>query len=375
MIKVVDSRPNVWQMQSRHDTQGLIKALRYPDPEVRGRAAVALRTLNAIQAVPALHEALQDELDEQARKYIQETLHRLDQRPDVGQLAQDADIDGLIEALKSARPETMVAAARALGKLGNRLAVEPLVILFNTSTSPPAVRLAAAEALLELKSAPAVVTLLGALRRDSWQVRRNAAAVLGQLQAIWAVEPLAAKLKDPHPVVRRTAAAALKRIGTAEAVAALRKQLGGSPIQERLAKSKSAQPSARRPKRVAPAEARKSTKSVSPVPRVSKPTTAREKRFDFDSVPAGLTLAGGIPSKRRDSASSEKFEVERGEIGKSHTTHPSEATRPVTPISRSDDAPGEVAHPQRADAQAAEDDQRRNLIDRMITFLRRRDNS
>ncbi len=226
---MVESRPNVWQLQSRHDKQGLLGALRYPDPEVRGRAAAALRTLNAVDTVPALKEALRVETDEQARRNMTVALHVLDRRTDVHTIVKSEDVERLINVLKSRHPDHVILAAKALGALGDRLAVEPLVILFQNPSSPPAVRLAAAEALLELKSAPAVVTLLGALRRDSWEVRRNAAAVLGQIQATWAVEPLAAALDDPHPVVRRTAAAALNRIGTAEAVAALRTRIAPQP--------------------------------------------------------------------------------------------------------------------------------------------------
>jgi hypothetical protein len=143
-------------------------------------------------------------------------------RPDIWQLQSQRDVPALIAALKSRHPGNVIAAANALGELGDRIAVEPLVMLFQSSSSPPPVRLAAAEALLDLKGAPTIVTLLGALRRDSWQARRNAAAILGQIQATWAVDPLAVAMTDPHPVVRRTAAAALRRIGTAEAIAALR---------------------------------------------------------------------------------------------------------------------------------------------------------
>jgi hypothetical protein len=229
---VVDSRPNVWQLQSRHDKQALIEALRHLDPEVRSRAAVALRTLNAVEAVPVLKETVRTETDEQARRNMMMALHMMDRRTDVEGIVREQDINRLIGVLKSRNPDSAIAAAQALGILGNRLAVEPLVILFHNASSPPAVRLAAAEALLELKSAPAVVTLLGALRRDSWEVRRNAAAVLGQIQAVWAIAPLATALDDPHPVVRRTAAAALKRIGTAEAVAALRARFAPSTLPE-----------------------------------------------------------------------------------------------------------------------------------------------
>jgi hypothetical protein len=219
---VVNFRPNIWQLQSQRDIQGLIDSLQYADPEVRKRAAVALRTLDATQAVPALKAALERESDEQTRAHLAAAVHVLDHRTDVKHMMSRQDVKGLIKALKSRHIENVIAAAKALGKLDDRTAVEPLVILFQNSSAPPRVRLAAAEALLELKSAPAVVTLLGALRRDSWQVRRNAAAVLGQIQATWAVEPLTDALNDAHPVVRRTATAALRRIGTADAVAALR---------------------------------------------------------------------------------------------------------------------------------------------------------
>lgn len=219
---VANARPNIWQLQSRRDIHGLIEALQYQDPEVRKRAAIALRTLDVLQAVPALKAALHRETDPQTRHSLAVALHELDHRTDVEGLIRANDMQGLVKALKSRHPENVIAAARALGRLNDRMAVEPLVILFHNAASPPAVRLAAAEALLELKSAPAVVTLLGALRRDSWQVRRNAAAVLGQIQATWAVAPLVTALDDPHPVVRRTAAAALRRIGTSDAIAALR---------------------------------------------------------------------------------------------------------------------------------------------------------
>lgn len=219
---MTDSRPNVWQLQSRRNVPELVTALRHTDPEVRKRVALALRALDATQAVPALKEALRTEQDDQVRRHFDMTLHALDQRIDVETLIGAADVAGLIGALKSRRQDDIIRAAGALGDLQDHIAVEPLVILFHNPSSPPKVRLAAAEALLKLHSAPAVVTLLGALRRDSWQVRCNAAAVLGQIQATWAVEPLAQALSDVHPVVRRTAAAALRRIGSADAINALR---------------------------------------------------------------------------------------------------------------------------------------------------------
>src|SRR5258708_348177 len=135
-------------------------------------------------------------------------------------MVKDHDVRGLTKMLNSYKTEEIVSACEALGKLGDRIAVEPLVMVFRNPMLPVPARLAAAEALLLLESAPAVVTLLGALRRDNWQVRRNAAAVLGQLQAIWAVDPLITALEDSNQAVRRTAAAAPRRINTPDALRA-----------------------------------------------------------------------------------------------------------------------------------------------------------
>ncbi len=255
------SRPNIWQLHSRRDTQGLIDALQYPDPEVRKRAAVALRALESAQAVPALKAALQQETDPVVRSSFAAALKLLDYQANIDSLIKSQDVFGLATALKSRNVETVIAAAGALADLGDRTAVEPLVILFQNASAPPAARLAAAEALLKLQSAPAVVTLLGALRRDTWQVRSNAAAVLGQIQATWAVEPLAQALGDTHPVVRRTAAAALRRIATSDAIAALRAHF--TPGQ---------QPGALSVMAAVPVEAAKTAEDTQEGPRVALPS-------------------------------------------------------------------------------------------------------
>ena len=213
--------PNIWQLQTRGDVDALIEALRHPDAGTRRGAAAALRALGAWQAVPALQEALTLESDWQVHAALTAAIQYLDHDIHVDALIKNKDVRGLSKMLSSLRLDDVVTACRALGTLGDRHAVEPLVMVFRNPMLPDRIRLAAAEALLKLESAPAVVTLLGALRRDDWQVRRNAAAVLGQLKATWATEPLIRTLGDPNPVVRRTAAAALRRIGTSQAMEAL----------------------------------------------------------------------------------------------------------------------------------------------------------
>jgi HEAT repeat protein len=214
--------PNIWQLQSRGDVEALIDALRHPDAGTRRGAAAALRALGAWQAVPALQAALSVESDWQVHAAVTAAIQYLDHDIHIEALIKNRDVRGLAKMLNSSRIEDIVTACHALGTLGDRQATESLVMVFRNTMLPNRVRLAAAEALLKLESAPAVVTLLGALRRDDWQVRRNAAAVLGQLQATWATEPLIKALDDPHLVVRRTALATLRRFGTPEALQAVK---------------------------------------------------------------------------------------------------------------------------------------------------------
>ncbi len=215
--------PNIWQMQSQADADGLIEALRHADSGVRRRAAAALRAIGAWHAVPALEGALAVENDWQTHAAMTAALQYLDHDIHIEQLIKSKDWRGLTKMLSSTHPDDVLTACRVLGEVGDQRAIEGLIMLFRSPLAPAKARLAAAEALLKLKSAPAVVSLLGALRHDDWQSRRNAAAVLGQLRAVWAVEPLLAALNDPMPVVRKTASAALRRIGTAEALAAAQK--------------------------------------------------------------------------------------------------------------------------------------------------------
>lgn len=212
--------PNIWQMQQQNDADGLVEALRHPDPSVRRRAAGSLRAIGAWHVLSAIESALAVESDWQAHAAMSSAIQYLDHDVHIEQMVKAKDLRGLTKMLGSGQMEDVLIAAAALGDLGDRRAVEPLIILFRNPLAPSKTRLAAAEALLALESAPAVVTLLGALRRDDWQARRNAAAVLGQLQASWAVEPLTATLNDAMPVVRKTASAALRRIGTPDALSA-----------------------------------------------------------------------------------------------------------------------------------------------------------
>ncbi|GEM_PF-7073822 len=206
-------------MQANFDIGGLVEALKNSDAGIRRRAAAALRALDAKTAVPALKEALLKEDDSAVLKSLQEAVSALDTSEESATPLTPKQVlfNELIGQLQSLASDQVVSAAEQLGELGNKLAVEPLVLLFNNLKAPIQVRLAVAEALIKLESAPVEVALLANLRHPSWHIRRNGAAILGQLKAEWAIEPLGRALFDPHETVRKTATAALKYIGTPEA--------------------------------------------------------------------------------------------------------------------------------------------------------------
>lgn len=229
---MTDIRPNIWRLQATLDINGLVQALTDEDPNIRKRATAALYALGAVDAVPAMRDALDRETNTEVRASLVTALAYLGAEDTTAAkvATQETDVSAaerLILQLNSEQAERVIQAARALGELKDKTAVEPLVIVFRNPALGGYVRLAAAEALLALESAPAEVTLLAALRNAKWQLRRNAAAILGQLRADWAVVPLGESLHDPHEVVSRTARAALKRIGTREA----RKILAEGPIE------------------------------------------------------------------------------------------------------------------------------------------------
>ncbi len=228
-----DFLPDIWRLQANSDVDGLTQALTNPDATTRKRAAAALRALGAFSAIASLETALDRETDPETRSnmlaalsILQQEKERKDLNPqDTLEMMAVSTIDPLIQRLiddvNGADNLKAIRAAQALGEKSAKEAVEPMVMRFNSPKTPIMVRLALAEALLKLESAPVEVALLGALRSTEWQVRRNGAAILGQLRAQWAIEPLAKAMFDRNEIVRKTAYAALKRIDTPQSQRAI----------------------------------------------------------------------------------------------------------------------------------------------------------
>jgi HEAT repeat protein len=237
---LLSTAANIWQLQARGDIKGIIQALDAIDPQVRARAVMALGALNAAEALPKLKLLREREFNPTRRKLFDQTIAKLEgaSRPPTGPLLPKTPptFDELVQQVRPEHPEEAEKAIQELTKLKDRRAVEPLIMAFRNYAYPAKTRLACAEALLALESAPASVSLLGALRKPQSHIRRNAAAILGQLKADWAVIPLVTVMQnDPSNLVRKTAVAALRHIRTPEALMALQNlppELKEGPLTE-----------------------------------------------------------------------------------------------------------------------------------------------
>jgi HEAT repeat protein len=111
----------------------------------------------------------------------------------------------LISSLKF-KDYSSVIAARALGGIGDRRAVEPLI----AAISDLMVREAAIEALGDIGDRRAVEPLIAVLKGTANDLRFHAAKALGKIGDPRALEPLIAILKDKKLFNRQAAAAALE---------------------------------------------------------------------------------------------------------------------------------------------------------------------
>jgi len=164
--------------------------------------------------VPALLQALGDEAED-VRKAAARALGRIGDRQAV---------PPLIQALGDEDEDVRSAAAKALGRIGDPRAVPVLIQALGDGDED--VRKAAAEALGGIGDRQAVPALLQALGDENWRVRSAAAEALGRIGDRRAVPSLLQALGDRDRRVRWAAAEALGRIGDRQAVPALIQALG-----------------------------------------------------------------------------------------------------------------------------------------------------
>ena len=183
----------------------------------------------------ALVEALESANTTEVRRRAAEMLGAFENHGD-----RHAIVEALVEAASTDEGPVVAAAVDALDQLG-RDAVEALLArqadvdlaesapdaakaaAFTEvlSADLPELRMAAANALGDVGEPDAVPELLARFDDPDPRVRARAARACGEIDDARAVEPLRDLLDEPHVGVRREAAEALGRIGNREALGAL----------------------------------------------------------------------------------------------------------------------------------------------------------
>jgi hypothetical protein len=128
--------------------------------------------------------------------------------PNVENMKAKGDVQGLIKAMSYQKDvDVRVAAARALGQIGDARAVEPLIEILNDRQGSASL---AAIALGKIGDSRAVEPLIAALKdkgANYYPIRSNAADALGSIGDSRAVEPLVEALKIDMSMIPGVAAA------------------------------------------------------------------------------------------------------------------------------------------------------------------------
>jgi hypothetical protein len=150
--------PNVENLKSKKDVQGLIKALNYKkDRDIRARAAAALADLFG--------------------------------PPDVENLKARGDVEGVMKALEYKKDnDVREKVAAAIREIKDERAAEILIQVLEGEDA--AVRAEAAMALGEIRAEKAVRPLIRVLKDEDEDLREKAAMALGAIGDERAIEPL-----------------------------------------------------------------------------------------------------------------------------------------------------------------------------------------
>lgn len=145
--------------------------------------------------------------------------------PNIDALKKRRDVRALIKLLETHRsPETRLAATHALGEIGDREAVEPLLRALDTTDGE--LHLAAIVALARIGDRRAVDPLIDVLQSGTPDARPYAIRALAMLHAVQAADALIA-VRDRDPENRRLAIQALVALNDARAVAPLTGRASG----------------------------------------------------------------------------------------------------------------------------------------------------
>jgi HEAT repeat protein len=229
-------RPDVEKLKAKGDIAGLVRALGYDETQLQQAAAKALETTGSAAVEPLL-VAVRSKKDAFQINLIIETLSKINPHPTerlvaalqdenksvqevaveaLGKIGEKSAVEPLIAVLPQYGGSQKRGVVEALGMIGDRNAMEPVILTLYDFNA--LVREAAAKALLKIGDARAVDPLIRVLKDEHYGVRQAAAFTLGKLEDVRAVEPLIALLQDTDLGVRRAAVEALGKMRDARAV-------------------------------------------------------------------------------------------------------------------------------------------------------------
>ena len=176
--------------------EDIVTALSDADPVVRRQAAWALGEIGHPDGISALIKALDDDV-QQVRRYATRSLIKFNK----------SAVDILVSALDQSSDRAAAGIIRALGDIGDRRSLEPLLNQVSGTVRGEAIL-----ALGKLRDPRAEQALIAALADSDWRVRMNAAMALGPIGGALSQEPLRHSLEDEVLVVREWSARSLSTI-------------------------------------------------------------------------------------------------------------------------------------------------------------------
>ncbi len=164
------SKPNIRELKERKDFKGLVRALEHDDSRVRSEAVKALSEVGGASAVPLLVNAIGSMRNDSSRSAAVRSL------TGIGEPA----VMPLVQTLGNKSETVLFGVIEALGRIGDRRAVEPLGRLVREHREYHYVRREAVSALGKLgeEAADAVAP---ALRDENFLVRQEAVKALGNI--------------------------------------------------------------------------------------------------------------------------------------------------------------------------------------------------
>jgi HEAT repeat protein len=205
-----------------------IARLQSADLRERANTLMMLRGPGASAAIPLLIQMLGSDTEFPAMLLLASSslpvTQSCDRSPTFGGQAAETiarigrGSDELLALLTNANWRIRANAARALGGLKDRRAVEPLIALLSNTSEPWQVRGNAALALELIGDARAVPPLIAALQEPNSDVRRAAVTALGLLKDPCNFQLFVKMLNAPEPEIRRGAIIGIEQIGGAAAL-------------------------------------------------------------------------------------------------------------------------------------------------------------